>query len=753
MSRRKHSRNKGQNAEEASKFRLETLSFDEKNRPELKAAMLEAARGSIADYPKVLELIKDQLRRHDPIGIMASFASYGLMTTIGSQDGSPSRKPLEGILQHHAELLQAIILTLAPEEWGRYPLVPGAMQVMFDNLPKLADTFFLRRILNAEKVSDQQELTVLSLQERIRMHTMGVRNWAHFSAVVQVSKELYSTLDPAFHDHYGFSCSDFISVMHSAVGELERRQAEHWKRFRRVMRGKNPRQIFTLYFKNVPGLVGTAEDMLAALPGIDLEGAIAAVISHYDLRLSECGTFKPDDIACRSGHSTQVVERVLRAVSLAPGQLSTTNDEHLFLGNPVWEAPVIDLDDTFFLPMPQAVFSHIHRIMERLAAAAGLKEAVERARSKYLQSKLETAFKSAVPGANINPEAKWKVGDQVFETDLLLVIDRTVVIAEAKASRLTPEGLRGAPARVKRHIEEMVLAPSVQSERLAAVIEKAQQGDSASIATVTGLGIDPEAVDRVVRLSITLDDLSVLSAAEADFKKVGWVPLDHELAPTILLADLLCIIDILGNPLLLLHYLTERAYFQKAHKLLGDELDFLGLYLENGFNFVLPNNDMLFVPSGMSGPIDRYYDASDAGLVRSKPKPKLSALFWEIINRLNERRPKGWTTVGIHLLGSANLSEQKRIEKSLEKLRKMVRKNYRDPSHVSSVFIQPPQQHKARVGFHIFAEQRRSTVKATMEQLSNEALEGGGAEAIVLFARGADKWDMPYEAVLYAKNR
>jgi hypothetical protein len=344
-------------------------------------------------------------------------------------------------------------------------------------------------------------------------------------------------------------------------------------------------------------------------------------------------------------------------------------------------------------------------------------------------------------------------GDQVFETDVLVVIDRTVIAAEAKSNRLTPEGLRGAPARVKRHVQDMVLAPSVQSERLANLIGKAQSGDAASIAIVTGLGINPEAVDCVIRLSVTLDDFSILSAAEGEFKKVGWVPVDHELAPTVLIADLLCIVDILDKPLLLLHYLSERTYLQKALNLVGDELDFLGLYLENGFNFVLADKDMLFIPSGMSGPIDRYYDALDAGIAQSKPKPSLSALVTQIIDRLNERRPGGWTTVGLHLLGAASPSEQRRLERSLDKLRAMVRKNYRDPAHINSVLIQPPQKHKARVGFYLFPEQLRGKLKSTMERLTDEALDAGGAESFVLFARGTEKWDVPYEAVLCAKRR
>lgn len=733
-------------------LKLETFSVSEEDHPKLKAAMHEAALAAVADFPKTLELVKDQLRQHDPIGIMASFAGYGLVTGIASKGGS-ERKPLKDIEQHHAELLQAIMLTIPVDQWGSIPVVPKAMQIIYDSLPNLSDTFFLQRTLDAEKVTDEQELAVLSLQERIRMHTMAVRNWGYFGDVVEISKELYGAIDAAFAAHHRFSCTDLIDVIHCVVGEFERRQTQRWNTLRKVLRGRNPRQIFRHYFKYVPGLVGNAEEMLTALPGIDVDGAKATVLAHYDLRLADCATFKPDEIAKLSGRTPQVVEEVLRAISLAPGSLAEARTDHLFLGNPIWEAPGVNLGDAFFMPMPQAVFSHIHRIMERLANVAGLKEPLEQARSDYLQNKLEATLRSALPGAAITPGAKWKVDDQEFETDFLAVLDRTVIAAEAKSNRLTPEGLRGAPARVKRHVQDMMLHPSVQSERLANLIAKAQHGDAMAVATVKGMGIDPEAVDRVIRLSVTLDDLSILTAAEGEFKKVGWVPVDHDLAPTMLIADLRCVVDILDKPLLLLHYLSERTHFQKAFSLLGDELDYLGFYLETGFNVGAPDKQMLFTPSGMSGPIDRYYDGRDAGIARSKPNPKLSPLFTKIIDRLNDRRPKGWTTVGLHLLSAASPSEQRRLEQSLDKLRAMVRKNYRDPAHVNSLQVQPPQKHKARIGFYVFPEQLRAQHKRAMEQLSAQALDADGIETVVLFARSTEKWELPYEAVLYAKKR
>lgn len=219
---------------------------------------------------------------------------------------------------------------------------------------------------------------------------------------------------------------------------------------------------------------------------------------------------------------------------------------------------------------------------------------------------------------------------------------------------------------------------------------------------------------------MTLDDFSVLSSAEADFKEIGWVPADHQLAPTITVAALICIADILDHPLTYLHYLGERIHLQKSFSLLGDELDFLGLYLITGFNIAgLREEDSIFSPSGMSEPLDRYFMSRDAGIAIPKPKPALGSLFTGTINQLERRRSPGWTTVGLHLLASADPSEQKIIERNLIKLRVMVRKHFREPRHINSLQVQPPLQRKARIIFYAFPESLRADSRKTMEGLES----------------------------------
>lgn len=211
--------------------------------------------------------------------------------------------------------------------------------------------------------------------------------------------------------------------------------------------------------------------------------------------------------------------------------------------------------------------------------------------------------------------------------------------------------------------------------------------------------------------------------------------------------------DILDDQLLFLHYLSERAYLQKAYSLLADELDYLGLYLATGFNLRQLHDEIsLFVPTGMSAPIDRYYMGRDNGIEVPKPTMELRPLFRAILERLRTVKPSGWTLIGFHLLSCADPAEQKAIEKSLMKLRHNVRRNFRDPDHLCILRVHPPEDRQARVVFYLFPEQHRDSYPRRMESLAARAIEEDGLNACVVFARGIESWGRPFEAVLLSER-
>ncbi len=127
-----------------------------------------------------------------------------------------------------------------------------------------------------------------------------------------------------------------------------------------------------------------------------------------------------------------------------------------------------------------------------------------------------------------------------YETDVLVVLDRTVLIIECKSASLSPQGLRGAPDRARKHVKELIAEPAAQSARLEHVISLAR-GRCPALEVARGLGIDPIEITTVIRISVTLDDLTILVLCKRELKAAGWIPNELELPTTLNIADLACV--------------------------------------------------------------------------------------------------------------------------------------------------------------------------------------------------------------------
>lgn len=186
-----------------TKLQMQQFGIEPEKHAEFKEAMLSAARAAVEQFPANLEAVKKELRETFPESILTAFFSYGMQASLGPS--GEQHKALPDILQHHGELLHALVLTLPIGDWGKKPLTPDVMNRLFDTVPRLSDTFFMQRVLDGEAVQDEEAHVVLSLQERIRFQTHGVRNWGYFDNVVALSRDLYSALDQGLSAHHGLS--------------------------------------------------------------------------------------------------------------------------------------------------------------------------------------------------------------------------------------------------------------------------------------------------------------------------------------------------------------------------------------------------------------------------------------------------------------------------------------------------------------------------------------------------------------------
>jgi hypothetical protein len=715
----------------------------------VRAAFLDMATKKVEVFPTLIGTVLQLLRDKSPLHIIAVLAGYGLQAGV-SKEGVGAKRLIPKIEQHHVELLQALTLTLPVEEWGESPASSSDIQKVIDTVIELADAFHHRRLKAIENEADLQARALLALQERLRLHTQIVRNWGYFSEVVQVSSELYAPLDEQFLQILGFGASDLIATARQMVSMIGDRSNERFSWLKRTFHEKSTGALVRAYYENHPNVEGDPEEFLKGVPnGVTREQVAYRLLAHADLQFVEVMNFTVEAVVARSGISKDVTKRVLDALSLPVGHLRNEDPEHLFMGNPVWQAPLIEMVGGYFCPAPQSIFSHIHSIMRALADKAGVKAALESQRAAYLEAKVEKLLLTALPDAEVRHNVKWNLDTIDYETDHITKIDKTVIIVEDKSAALTAPGLRGAPDRLRRHIEDLIVAPSKQSMRLEATIWQAKGGDSKAIESVAPFGINFSDTEQIIRISVTLDDFSVLASAEMELKEAELVSHEMSLATTLNVADLQAAIDILGRPSFFLHYFAERARFQKVLHIFADEMDFLGCYLETGLNMgELETQQISLSLSGMSGQIDHYYNSRDAGIATPKPKPKLSPYFSTLIDTIESRAFARWSVITIDLLRCASYEEQRQIDRLLLALKKKVEKNWRDPKHECSLIVSPPQVRETAVVFYAYPSEHAPRRREIAQELAANALEASGRNRCIMICRETARWAEPYASVV-----
>lgn len=141
--------------------------------------------------------------------------------------------------------------------------------------------------------------------------------------------------------------------------------------------------------------------------------------------------------------------------------------------------------------------------------------------------------------------------------DVAIRVDTTLFLVEAKSGRVSWPALRGAPERTVRDINELIVAASNQSARLAQRLGEELNGTRT--ADPLNFPIALEGLRSVVRLSVTLHDFATLQSIPRLVVDAGLAEGAQRLAPCISLADFEAVAELLDSPHILLHYQSRRA--------------------------------------------------------------------------------------------------------------------------------------------------------------------------------------------------
>lgn len=192
----------------------------------------------------------------------------------------------------------------------------------------------------------------------------------------------------------------------------------------------------------VQGLDDTlaAEISTATMPyRYDRDQVAALLINRFEQRLRGAFTLRYEDLVAEtSAKERDALIGLLRGRALRFGEVKKLALEHLHLDNPVRIRPFIELDpQTFFCPAPQTLGVHMSEILEHLCAISpSLKKKSERARADLLEEQLADVVRRFLPSAELREKVKWSEdgGITTWESDLVAVIDKTVLVFEATLS-------------------------------------------------------------------------------------------------------------------------------------------------------------------------------------------------------------------------------------------------------------------------------------------------------------------------------
>jgi len=481
--------------------------------------------------------------------------------------------------------------------------------------------------------------------------------------------------------------------------------------------------------------------------GWNLETCKVVLLSHFTFRLSADFIYSAKELAVNSGYSENIVESILNKLSFTFGDLYKNNPEYYFLDNPVWTHPFIKISQNeYYCPMPHLFFSFIFETFNMLMGGnLSLVNSYQKSRSEYLENEVASIMKNKFPDYPFKMNLKWQDGEIEYETDFIMKVSSFLFIIEAKSGAVSRSALRGAPESLKRHIDELIVAPAIQSERLYNKI-KCILAKSESNYLSGQLGFSIDDCKEIIRISVTLDDFAMLQSNIGLLKECKLYPGNLSLVPTLTIADFSTIADLFSSAIFISYFL-KRTYIENNLKYFGDEVDLMGFYLKTGFNFEIPGDDKLFILTGMSKPVDDYYT------VKQRGKPVLNLTKWwrDILDRIATKKFPAWIEYSCHIL-NLSYEEQEEIERKIDILKSNVKEHFNQLGMMDSLVVCPNENRKIGFAFLVHKNIDREIKIKRLENLAGEVFSKSNVQHCIGFAINIDNPCYPYSTLALLEN-
>jgi hypothetical protein len=754
MMRKKPKTSKSRTTKSRSKPRTPELRFYDVSSPfkgmsdkEIVTQLKQVGAEHELIFADSLQTLQETLLTTDPVLLLSVLSFYNLTELVGEDGALPRSTPL---IQHHVEVIQALTLQHYLSEYDQRPAKSDELQTIGDLIRKSAEAFSVKRLTALDMSLAQEERNRLRIVEDFRLNTQVLRNWGHPEQVVAIVKRLFAPLDDEYEKCVGLRATSLIEMCQLIIQIAEDRITDHLS------------EAYAEYAASFPVVATGADSFLAFVNEnrVDARRAKQLLFMHSDLFLPDCFTFTLAELAGAYPAKVDLVRvrEVLDRWSYRFGDLTGQPAGYFFLGNPIWTRPLIKLDnDHYFWPILGLFISFCIEMLEALIPLnSTLLEKYQGRRGSFLEEDLEALMKQSFPRAHVYRGSQWldPQTNTLFENDVLVIIDSYAVVVEAKSGQVTEAARRGAPLRLQSTIEELVTQPSKQANRFTAFLRQAPGVHK--FPTKHGLTneIDTTDVHEILRLSVTLDTLGGHTAAHwPDLRRSGFIAATIDPAPTLALAQLETVFEVLGTQLEKLHYLKRRAEFEGHADYIADEIDLLAFYLETAFNVGSAEFDgtplMLY---GASTGLDDYLLNARRGVMSKKPRIHLTKWWSDMLQKIEESPVQGWTERGTVLL-NVSYADQQAFEKRFKRTQRTVRSKWQVLGHESLVFmpsgIGTNKDVVAALAYMNLSLEERNQ---RLTNAANRALAEEQATRVMVIGVDIGRNDYPYSVIVLARH-
>ena len=712
----------------------------------------EIGRKANEKFPKQYRSIQEWFVKYDQPKLLAFCFYYFLISEAGYDEEAVTGK-LE-FPPFYQELLQAFSLTIPRS----YEAEPFSREV--DNfrkgLKEVGELYRSKQLQFPDTVLTAEDLPYHLIRTEMIMHTTAVRNWSYDDKMKKVTIDIAKRISPAFLDRHGFEPVAFLELLYKMTDMVEVKINEHRLKIKTFIMQPSYQDVIQSYESLFPVDKIPKENYndLWNRSGRNLKDLKAMFIMHSDLLLEHIFSFDYKTLAAYTNGkiSEEKLREIFSIISFDFGDLKDYDVDHFLLGNPVQEKPFIRLDEDEIFSTMYSVMTHFSiGILENFCAVDNqLRQKYNIARAVYLEDEITNLFKNAFPDAQIFAGSQWKGKDgKLYENDLLVIIGKFALVIEAKAGMVSAPAKRGAPERLFRTLRELIEEPSEQALRFIDFLSENRGNLSLKVKKGQNHKFNSADLEYFIPLGVTLSHLGMTSTNLKQLIKAGVTHKKiEELATSVSFTDLEIVFDLLPQTAEKLHYLQRRRELEANVEYVGDELDLLAWYLDDGFNLGLDQEKYgLFKMDLKAKELDNYIIGNAKKEKVVKPVLRRSQWWKDILDRLETVQFENWLEVA-YLLHNINFEDQIALMVMRDNLAEDVKKGKAKERHNWILLQTAEKKRQFTIAVYCYPEslkEERDEMMSTI--LESEDMEG--MKGTLVIAINVDRNHYPYSKLAF----